>query len=88
MPLIDGWNLSQLIQRAALPLDEETIRNWGAQLAELLIYLHQQQPALVLGDIKPEHVMVTRGGLLQLVDFGLTRLFLPEREADFRFAPA
>ena len=88
MPLIDGWNLSQLVQRAALPLDEETIRNWGAQLAELLGYLHQQKPALVLGDIKPEHVMVTRGGLVQLVDLGLTRLFLPEREADFRFAPS
>ena len=88
MPLIDGWNLSQLIQRATLPLDEETIRNWGAQIAELLTYLHQQQPALLLADLKPEHVMVTRAGLVQLVDFGLTRLFLPEREADFRFAPA
>ncbi len=82
MPLISGWNLAQIILQVSLPISEEMVCNWGAQLCELLSYLHQQNPPIILGELKPEHVMVTQSGLIQVVDFGLTQIFLPERESD------
>jgi len=81
MSLVHGWSLAHIIKEPSLSLDEEVIRNWGAQLCELLEYLHRQDPPLLFSDLKPGHVMVTRQGLVTLVDLGLTRLFVPWSDA-------
>jgi len=77
MTYINGWNLAQIIRSASLRLSEEIIINWAVQLCDVLGYLHMQDPPLVFDALKPRHVMVTRSGLIQLVDFNLGRFFTP-----------
>ncbi len=79
-PLVPGWNAAQLIQRFPQAIHEEAVRSWGAQLADLMVYLHQQKPPLYLGELRPERVMIARSGLVVLVDLGLERFFAPPRE--------
>jgi len=81
MSLVHGWSLAHIIKEPSLSLDEEVIRNWGAQLCNVLDYLHRQDPPIFFSDLKPGHVMITRQGLVTLVDFGLTRLFVPWSDA-------
>ncbi len=78
--LVPGWNAAQLIQRFPQAIHEEAVRNWGAQLADLIIYLHQQMPPLYLGELRPERVMIARSGLVVLTDLDLERFFAPPRE--------
>jgi len=77
MNLVHGWSLTHIIEEPSLSLDEEVIRNWGTQLCDVLDYLHRQDPPISFSDLKPGHVMITRQGLVTLVDFGLTRIFVP-----------
>jgi len=81
MSLIQGWNLTQICRADSILLREDVIRNWGAQLCDVLAYLQAQDVPMFLDDLKPGHVMVTRQGVVKLVDLGLTRLFLPLADA-------
>lgn len=38
------------------------------------MYLHQQEPALVHGDLKPDNVLVNDEGEASLCDFGMARI--------------
>lgn len=80
------WALKQLVRSPSLPLEEEHVLSWGAQLAELLAHLHRQTPPIYLGEVQPEDFVVSREGLIQLVNYRLDRLFLPERDVDPRLA--
>ena len=43
-----------------------------AEAAEALMFLHAQEPPIVHGDVKPANLILTRGGHVKLVDFGLS----------------
>ena len=43
-----------------------------AQHAEALTHLHTQSPPIIDGDVKPGNLILTRGGRIKLVDFGLS----------------
>lgn len=58
-------------------LEENEVLNWANQLADTLIYLHQQDPPIVHRDIKPSNLKLTPSGLLKLVDFGLVKVLAP-----------
>ncbi|KAG8958390.1 hypothetical protein FRC00_002793 [Tulasnella sp. 408] len=45
-----------------------------AQTAEGLAYLHDRNPSLIHGDIKPENVLVSKDGVVKLTDFGLSTI--------------
>src|SRR5262249_2061060 len=40
--------------------------------AEALTFLHTQDPPVIHGDVKPANLILTRGGRVKLVDFGLS----------------
>ncbi len=86
LDVAQAWTLRQLVRSPSFPMDEEHVLGWGAQLAELLAFLHRQSPPIHLGELRPEDFVVSREGLVQLVDYRLNRLFLPERDADPRLA--
>jgi serine/threonine protein kinase len=67
---IDGTNLRDVIAtRGALPLPE--IVRIGSEVADCLNAAHEH--GVVHRDIKPHNVMLTRGGDIRLIDFGVAR---------------
>ncbi|NPV08161.1 MAG: protein kinase [Anaerolineae bacterium] len=73
MPWIEGETLQEIYRRG--PLLEPQVRALGAQLADAIAFLHSQEPPVLLRDLKPSHVMVTKRGDAILLDLGLSRHF-------------
>ena len=70
MEFIEGRTLAELLSEA--PLDIERIAALGSQIADALAAAHGR--GIVHLDIKPANVMVTPGGLVKVLDFGVARL--------------
>ena len=49
---------------------EPELLNLARQLLELLVWLHERQPAMIHRDIKPANLIVNTAGELFLIDFG------------------
>ncbi len=78
MQYVPGQSLDKLIERG--PASPQLVLSVGIQIADGL------QAAHALGifhrDLKPQNVMLTDGGLVKILDFGLARRLGPE-EASF-----
>lgn len=74
MDLIDGDDLSTLLERQGGPLPVDQVLGWADQLLSVLTYLHSyyRQP-IVHRDIKPANIKITTRGELKLLDFGLAK---------------
>ncbi|MGA9463568.1 MAG: protein kinase, partial [Terracidiphilus sp.] len=74
MQFVPGQSLDQLIARG--PASPQLVLSVGIQIADGL------QAAHALGifhrDLKPQNVMLTEGGLVKILDFGLARRLQPE----------
>lgn len=57
-------------------LEERKVLNWASQIADALIYLHGQDPAILHRDIKPSNIKLTPNGIIKLVDFGLVKILI------------
>ena len=69
MDYIPGVSLAEVIRRdGAVP--EAKALNWMRQLADVLEYLHAQDPPILYLDMKPENVMLRPDGRLALLDLG------------------
>jgi Tol biopolymer transport system component len=66
---IDGESLRNEIRRGPIPL--KRLLDLATQIADGLAEAHAA--GLVHCDLKPENIMVTRGGRVKIVDFGLVR---------------
>jgi serine/threonine-protein kinase len=81
MQYVPGQSLDHLIERG--PANLQLVLSVGIQIADGL------QAAHALGifhrDLKPQNVMLTDGGLVKILDFGLARRLQPE---DSSFDPS
>ena len=80
MELVEGKTLSELI--AAGPLALTRVVDIAAQIASAIAKAHEA--GIVHRDLKPQNVMVTKDGLVKVLDFGLSTLTpnVPDSAAD------
>lgn len=69
MEYIQGKTLGQYLREGQIFSADEILRI-GIAAAQILDYLHQNQPPVYYGDMKPDNLMVTVQNRLYLVDFG------------------
>jgi tRNA A-37 threonylcarbamoyl transferase component Bud32 len=81
MQYIEGRNLLDIAAtdwQQGRTLGEGRVLGWAIQIMDALEYLHGQRPYPVLHrDVKPQNIILTPGGELYLVDFGLVKLLDP-----------
>jgi serine/threonine protein kinase len=81
MELVDGWDLSQILVRAAsagFALPPEIVLYITAEICRALAYAHARtrdgQPlAIVHRDVSPQNVLVSEQGEVKLTDFGIAK---------------
>ncbi|MGC1422512.1 MAG: serine/threonine-protein kinase, partial [Terracidiphilus sp.] len=81
MQYVPGQSLDQLISRG--PATPQLLLSVGIQIADGLQAAHSL--GIFHRDLKPQNVMLTDGGLVKILDFGLARRLRPE---DASFDPS
>lgn len=71
MDFISGRNLLEVVEQNGR-INQKLVKKWAMQLGEALAYLHEQKPAIVHSDIKPENIMLTEEGNICLIDFNVS----------------
>ena len=71
MEFVDGETLDGIIERSD-PGNKQTIIPIFLQICSGLSFAHQHE--IVHRDVKPANIMLTRDGLVKLVDFGVARV--------------
>ena len=78
MELVDGQDLSTLISRGPIPVDEA--RAIARQIADALEAAHEQ--GIIHRDLKPANVKVRNDGTVKVLDFGLAKIASGGTEGD------
>src|SRR5438874_2835940 len=73
MELVEGEVVRDLLTTASIPLPK--VIQIAAQVADGLAKAHEA--GIVHRDLKPENLMVSRDGLVKILDFGLAKLEQP-----------
>jgi len=71
MEFLEGLELKDMIASGNLPTPDQVV-DIIAQVAEGLWFAHQQD--IVHRDVKPSNIMVLKGGIAKITDFGIARL--------------
>ena len=74
MELVEGKTLREIFSDGALPV--RRVLQIAPQIADGLAKAHAA--GIVHRDLKPENLMVTKDGLVKILDFGLAKLSRPE----------
>lgn len=72
---ITGLNLRQLVNSQG-PQPDSTVLKWAIEIAEILVFLHNQAPPIVHRDLTPENLILSDDGFIHLIDFGAANQFI------------
>jgi tRNA A-37 threonylcarbamoyl transferase component Bud32 len=72
---IAGPNLRSYIKDRGAVSEAQTLK-WAHELAKIIIYLHDRDPAIIHRDITPENLVIDMKGSLVLIDFGSANEFV------------
>lgn len=81
MDYIAGEDLQSKLDRLGegKGLPEAQVVPYILQVCEALAYLHNQEPPVIHRDIKPANIRINPKGQAVLVDFGIAKVYDPER---------
>lgn len=77
MEYIPGQTLEERLARDRAPLPEADVLRWMLAVCDVLSYLHDQHPPVIVRDLKPGNIMITPTGDVRLIDFGIARTYKP-----------
>jgi WD40 repeat protein/class 3 adenylate cyclase len=73
MDWVEGTDLARLLRERGRPgLAPSSVLAYLAEAAEALTHLHTQDPPVIHGDVKPANLILSKGGRVKLVDFGMS----------------
>ena len=75
MEYVEGASIESVLAGGPLPVEKAV--DYTAQVLAALDYAHQR--GVIHRDIKPANMMLTPGGTVKLMDFGIARLLADER---------
>lgn len=81
MDYVEGQSLSRVLTNHK-KLPAKHALEVGLKLANVLSYLHAQEPPIIFRDLKPANIMVKEDGDVKLVDFGIARYFAKDSSQD------
>lgn len=70
---VDGTPLDQYAVENGLT--QEQVISIGVQLCDAISCLHEQTPPIIHRDIKPQNIVMDKGGNPRLIDFGSSRVY-------------
>jgi tRNA A-37 threonylcarbamoyl transferase component Bud32 len=72
---INGQDLRQHVKQNG-PQNEQTVVQWAVEIAEILVYLHKQNPPIIHRDLTPDNLVLKNDGTVRLIDFGAANQFV------------
>jgi tRNA A-37 threonylcarbamoyl transferase component Bud32 len=72
---IPGQSLRQLVTRNG-PQSEDQVLDWALEIADILQYLHSQNPPIIHRDISPDNLLLREDGKIYMIDFGAANEFV------------
>ncbi len=82
MDFIEGKSLEHYLEEGERRITLDEALDFALVLCDMLEYLHTHTPAIIFRDLKPSNVLLTPGGRVYLIDFGIARRFVPGRKKD------
>nr|MBA2677896.1 serine/threonine protein kinase [Ktedonobacteraceae bacterium] len=82
MDFIEGRSLEHYLEDGERRITLDEALDFGLVLCDVLEYLHTRTPVIIFRDLKPSNILLTPGGRVYLIDFGIARHFLPGRKKD------
>ena len=69
MEYVEGITLKEYMSKHK-KLPKEKVLYFAKKIGEVLLYLHNRQPSVIYGDLKPQNIIVTPEEEIRLIDFG------------------
>lgn len=83
MEFVPGESLEKKLERRnGQPLPEREALYYAIQIAQILRYLHSQDPPIIFRDVKPANIMVLPNSQCKLIDFGIARTYKVGKRKD------
>ena len=80
MDFVEGQDLTDMIINRRTPVPENQALTWMIQVCQAVALLHGQRPKPIIHrDIKPPNIKITPAGQAVLVDFGIAKLYEPQK---------